>query len=88
MYLSPAPSKDVEIFTNNLIALGQNLNRDVSKASAIDFVNGRSPIANVGLEETLQDCDRFRLYFPGYPELAMTSAVSFLSIKLRSSCCT
>ena len=43
-------SHDAQIFTNDAATLAENLSRDVSKASAIDF--GKSPVASVSLEQT------------------------------------
>jgi ATP-dependent exoDNAse (exonuclease V) alpha subunit len=44
-------SHDAQIFTNDAAALAESLSRDVSKASAIDFVKAQSPVANVRLEQ-------------------------------------
>jgi ATP-dependent exoDNAse (exonuclease V) alpha subunit len=44
-------SHDAQIFTNNATTLAENLSRDVSKASAIEFNKGQSPIVSVGLEQ-------------------------------------
>jgi conjugative relaxase-like TrwC/TraI family protein len=44
-------SLDAQIFTNNAARLAENLSRNVSKASAIDFSANRIPIAGVGLEQ-------------------------------------
>jgi conjugative relaxase-like TrwC/TraI family protein len=44
-------SHDAQIYTNNAASLAGVLSHDVSKASAIDFGKGQSPIANVGLEQ-------------------------------------
>jgi conjugative relaxase-like TrwC/TraI family protein len=46
-------SHDAQIFTNNAATLAESLSRDVTKASAIDFGKGQSPIANSGLEQSL-----------------------------------
>ncbi|HEX4029193.1 MAG TPA: MobF family relaxase [Terracidiphilus sp.] len=45
-------SHDAQIFTNDAATLAENLSRDVSKASAIDFGKGHSPISSVGLEQS------------------------------------
>lgn len=42
-------SHDAQIFTNDAANLAESLNRDVSKASAIDF--GKHPVVSVGLEQ-------------------------------------
>ncbi len=44
-------SHDAQIFTNNAASLAESLSHDVTKASAIDFGKGQSPIASVGLEQ-------------------------------------
>jgi ATP-dependent exoDNAse (exonuclease V) alpha subunit len=44
-------SHDAQIYTNDAASLATSLSQDVSKASAIDFGKGQSPIANVGLEQ-------------------------------------
>jgi hypothetical protein len=44
-------SHDVQIYTNNTASLAERLSHDVTKASAIDFGNARSPIATVGPEQ-------------------------------------
>jgi hypothetical protein len=46
-------SHDAQIYTNNAAALAESLSRDVSKASAIDFGRSPSPIASVGLAQTV-----------------------------------
>jgi len=45
-------SHDAQIYTNDAASLAESLSRDVSKASAIDFSKGQSPIASVGLEQS------------------------------------
>jgi conjugative relaxase-like TrwC/TraI family protein len=47
-------SHDAQIYTNNASSLAESLSRDVTKASAIDFVKSQSPIASVGLGEATQ----------------------------------
>lgn len=42
-------SHDAQIFTNDAATLAENLSRDVSKASAIEF--GKSPTRSVGLDQ-------------------------------------
>jgi conjugative relaxase-like TrwC/TraI family protein len=42
-------SHKAQIFTNNAAYLAENLSRDVTKASAIDFSKGQNPVVNVGL---------------------------------------
>jgi conjugative relaxase-like TrwC/TraI family protein len=44
-------SHDAQIYTNNAASLAEVLSHDVTKASAINFGKGQSPIANVGLEQ-------------------------------------
>jgi ATP-dependent exoDNAse (exonuclease V) alpha subunit len=44
-------SHDAQIYTNNAATLAQSLSHDVSKASAIDYGKGQSPIANSRLEQ-------------------------------------
>jgi hypothetical protein len=44
-------SHDAQIYTNDATTLAESLSRDVSKASAIDFTKGQSPVASVGLEQ-------------------------------------
>ena len=44
-------SQDAQIFTNDAASLAQNLSRDVSKASAIDFGRNQGPVVSVGLEQ-------------------------------------
>jgi hypothetical protein len=44
-------SHDAQIYTNNAASLVESLSHDVTKASAIDFGKGQSPIASVGLEQ-------------------------------------
>jgi conjugative relaxase-like TrwC/TraI family protein len=44
-------SHDAQIYTNNAATLAETLSHDVTKASAIDFGKGQSPIANVGLDQ-------------------------------------
>lgn len=43
-------SQDVQIFTNDAATLAESLSRDVTKASALDFVKAQNPVGNVGLE--------------------------------------
>ncbi len=43
-------SHDAQIFTNDAASLAQNLSRDVTKASAIDFGKNQNPVASAGLE--------------------------------------
>jgi len=45
-------SHDAQIYTNNAASLAGSLSRDVSKASAIEFNKGQSPIPSAGLEQT------------------------------------
>jgi conjugative relaxase-like TrwC/TraI family protein len=45
-------SHDAQIYTNDAAALAGSLSRDVSKASAIEFSKGQSPIPSAGLEQT------------------------------------
>jgi ATP-dependent exoDNAse (exonuclease V) alpha subunit len=44
-------SHEVQIYTNDAATLAESLSRDVSKASAIDFGQGQSLVASVGLEQ-------------------------------------
>jgi ATP-dependent exoDNAse (exonuclease V) alpha subunit len=44
-------SHDAQIYTNDAASLGEKLSQDVTKASAIDFSKGQSPLANMGLKE-------------------------------------
>jgi conjugative relaxase-like TrwC/TraI family protein len=44
-------SHDAQIYTDDATSLAENLSRDVSKASAIDFGKAQSPVANAGLEQ-------------------------------------
>jgi hypothetical protein len=44
-------SHDAQIYTNNAVSLAETLNHDVTKASAIDFGKGQSPISDLGLEQ-------------------------------------
>jgi hypothetical protein len=44
-------SQDAQIFTNDTATLAENLSRDVTKASALDFAKAQSPTANAGLEQ-------------------------------------
>ena len=44
-------SHDAQIFTNDAATLAESLSRDVSKASAIEFVANRTQLPNVGLEQ-------------------------------------
>ncbi|HVJ09453.1 MAG TPA: MobF family relaxase [Acidisarcina sp.] len=44
-------SHDAQIFTNDAATLAENLGRDVSKASALDFAKSQSPVAHAGLEQ-------------------------------------
>jgi conjugative relaxase-like TrwC/TraI family protein len=44
-------SHDAQIFTNDVATLAESLNRDVSKASALDLGKSQNPIANVALEQ-------------------------------------
>ncbi len=44
-------SHDAQIFTNNAATLTENLSRDVSKASALDFAKSQNPVAHAGLEQ-------------------------------------
>ncbi len=44
-------SHDAQIYTNDAASLAENLSRDVTKASAIDFGKGQIPVANVGMEQ-------------------------------------
>jgi conjugative relaxase-like TrwC/TraI family protein len=44
-------SHDAQIYTNNAASLAESLSQDVTKASAIDFSKGQSPIASVGLDQ-------------------------------------
>ena len=44
-------SHDTQVFTNDAAALAENLSRDVSKASAIDFGKSQIPVASIGLEQ-------------------------------------
>ncbi|SRR6266568_994185 len=45
-------SHDAQIFTDDATTLAENLGRDVSKASAIDFGMNRASVASVGLEQS------------------------------------
>ncbi len=45
-------SQDVEIFTNDMASLTENLSRDVSKASAIDLGKGQNSVVNGRLQLT------------------------------------
>jgi ATP-dependent exoDNAse (exonuclease V) alpha subunit len=45
-------SHDVQVFTNNAATLAESLNRDVTKASAIDFDSGAIRTPSVGLPRT------------------------------------
>lgn len=45
-------SHDAQIYTNDAASLAESLSHEVSKASAIDFGKGQSPVARVGLEQT------------------------------------
>jgi conjugative relaxase-like TrwC/TraI family protein len=45
-------SHDAQLFTNDAATLAENLSRDVSKASAIDFGKNQSPVVSAGLEQT------------------------------------
>jgi ATP-dependent exoDNAse (exonuclease V) alpha subunit len=47
-------SRDAQIYTNNASSLAESLSHDVTKASAIDFFKGQSPIVSVGLEQATQ----------------------------------
>jgi conjugative relaxase-like TrwC/TraI family protein len=42
-------SHDAQIFTNDATTLANSLNRDISKASALDFAASRTPLTSVGL---------------------------------------
>ena len=44
-------SHDAQIFTNDAATLTENLSRDVSKASALDFAKSQNPVAHAGLEQ-------------------------------------
>ena len=44
-------SHDAQIYTNNAASLAESLSHDVTKASAIDFGKGQTPIAKAGLEQ-------------------------------------
>lgn len=44
-------SHDAQIFTNDVAALAENLSRDVSKVSALDFGKSQNPVGNLGLEQ-------------------------------------
>lgn len=44
-------SHDAQIYTNDAATLAENLRRDVSKASAINFGKNQNPEATVGLEQ-------------------------------------
>ncbi|MGB0064514.1 MAG: AAA family ATPase [Terracidiphilus sp.] len=44
-------SHDAQIFTNDAASLVESLSRDVTKASALDFVKAQNPLAKVGLEQ-------------------------------------
>jgi ATP-dependent exoDNAse (exonuclease V) alpha subunit len=44
-------SHDAQIYTNNATSLAESLSHDVTKASAIDFGKGKSPIPTPGLEQ-------------------------------------
>jgi ATP-dependent exoDNAse (exonuclease V) alpha subunit len=46
-------SNDAHVFTNNAASLSENLCRDVSKASALDFAKSQVPIASVGAEQAV-----------------------------------
>jgi conjugative relaxase-like TrwC/TraI family protein len=46
-------SQDAQVFTNDAATLAESLNRDVSKASAIDFSKAQNPVAKVGLEQVV-----------------------------------
>ncbi len=45
-------SYDLQIFTNYAATLAENLSRDVSKLSALDFGANRIPVASIGLEQS------------------------------------
>jgi hypothetical protein len=45
-------SHDAQIYTNDAAALAASLSRDISKASAIEFNKGQSPIPSAGLEQS------------------------------------
>ena len=45
-------SHDAQIFTNDSATLAQNLTKDVSKPSAIDFGANLMPVASIGLEQS------------------------------------
>jgi ATP-dependent exoDNAse (exonuclease V) alpha subunit len=44
-------SHEAQIYTNNATSLAQILSHDVTKASAIDFGKGNSPMPTPGLEQ-------------------------------------
>jgi ATP-dependent exoDNAse (exonuclease V) alpha subunit len=44
-------SHDAQIYTNDAATLTTSLNRDVSKASAIEFNNAQNTVANIGLNK-------------------------------------
>jgi conjugative relaxase-like TrwC/TraI family protein len=44
-------SHQAQIYTNNATSLAESLSHDVTKASAIDFGKGNSPIPTLGLEQ-------------------------------------
>ena len=43
-------SQDVQIFTNNAATLAENLNKDISKASALDVAQGHNSIKGAELK--------------------------------------
>ena len=50
-------SHDAQMFTNDAVRLAENLSRDVSKTSAINFGKNLAPVARVGLEQTVASKD-------------------------------
>jgi conjugative relaxase-like TrwC/TraI family protein len=46
-------SHDAQIYTDNAATLAENLSRDVSKASAVDFGKVQNPIPSVGLQQAV-----------------------------------
>jgi hypothetical protein len=44
-------SHDAQIYTNNATSLAESVSHDVTKASAIDFSKGKSPIPTPELEQ-------------------------------------
>lgn len=44
-------SRDAQVFTNDAAKLVENLGRDVSKASAIEFMKNQNPVASVRFEQ-------------------------------------